>query len=78
MKYWEIMVNNMTKAGFSLGWISALDNNGRMIWIIDAHRDGKRFVARTDEKLIAFFWNLKRRFEARPSELTSWRRSEEA
>jgi hypothetical protein len=68
----------MTKAGFSLGWISALDNNRRMIWIIDAHRDGKRFVARTDEKLSAFFWNLKRRFEARLSELTSWRRSEEA
>jgi hypothetical protein len=25
------------------------------IWIVDAHRgDGKRFVARSDEKLIAF------------------------
>ena len=29
--------------------------NGRTIWIADAHRgDGKRFVARADEKLTAF------------------------
>ena len=27
--------------------------NGRMIWIADAHRDGKRFVVRADEKLTA-------------------------
>jgi hypothetical protein len=24
------------------------------VWIIDAHRDGKRFVVRADEKLTAF------------------------
>jgi len=34
---------------------TAIDSNGRMIWIADAHRDdGKRFVVRTDEKLSAF------------------------
>jgi hypothetical protein len=27
---------------------------GRTIWIVDAHRDGKRFVVRADEKLTAF------------------------
>jgi len=33
----------------------AIDSNGRTIWIADAHRaDGKRFVARADEKLTAF------------------------
>ncbi len=38
----------------SLG-VSALDSNGRTIWIADAHRDdGKRFVVRADEKLTAF------------------------
>jgi hypothetical protein len=38
----------------SLG-ISAVDSNGRTIWIADAHRDdGKRFVVRSDEKLTAF------------------------
>ena len=33
---------------------STVDSNGRTIWIVDAHRDGKRFVARADEKLTAF------------------------
>jgi len=27
---------------------------GRTIWIVDAHRDGKRFIVRADEKLSAF------------------------
>ena len=41
--------------GFELGWVSAIDSNGRTIWIVDAHRgNGKRFVARADEKLAAF------------------------
>jgi hypothetical protein len=26
----------------------------RTIWIVEAHRDGKRFVVRADEKLTAF------------------------
>jgi hypothetical protein len=34
---------------------STVDSNGRTIWIADAHRDdGKRFVARAEEKLTAF------------------------
>jgi len=37
-----------------LGWVSAVDCNGRTIWIADAHRDEKRFVMRADEKLTAF------------------------
>ena len=27
---------------------------GRTIWIVDAHRDGKRFLVRADELLTAF------------------------
>jgi hypothetical protein len=39
----------------SWGYVSAIDSNGRTIWIVDAHRgDGKRFVVRADEKLTAF------------------------
>ena len=34
--------------------MSALDSEGRTIWIIDAHFDGKRFVVCANEKLIAF------------------------
>ena len=55
MKYWEIIASNLKKAGWSLGWVSAIDREGRTIWIADAHRgDGKRFVVRADEKLTAF------------------------
>jgi hypothetical protein len=43
------------EAGWSLGWVSAFDSQGRTIWIADAHRDnGKRLVVRADEKLTAF------------------------
>jgi hypothetical protein len=35
--------------------VSAIDREGRTIWIADAHRDnGKRFVVHADEKLAAF------------------------
>jgi hypothetical protein len=55
MKYWEIIADNLSKAGWSWGCVSALDSGGRTIWIADAHRgDGKRFVVRVDEKLTAF------------------------
>jgi hypothetical protein len=57
MKYWEIIAANLKKAGWSLGWVSALDLEGRIIWIVDAHRDEKRFVVGADEKLTAFLKN---------------------
>jgi hypothetical protein len=35
--------------------VSAIDSNGRTIWIADAHRDdGNRFVVHADEKWTAF------------------------
>jgi hypothetical protein len=36
------------------GWVSAIDLEGRTIWIVDAHGYGKRFIVRADEKLTAF------------------------
>ncbi|PYL51589.1 MAG: hypothetical protein DMF32_00525, partial [Verrucomicrobia bacterium] len=42
VKYWQIILNKMTKAGFSVGWVSVLDHCGRTVWIVDAHREGKR------------------------------------
>jgi hypothetical protein len=54
MKYWEIIADNLKKAGWSWGCVSAIDSQGRTIWIADAHRGGKRFVVRADEKLTAF------------------------
>jgi len=37
-----------------LGWVSALDLEGRTIWIVDAHGYGKRFIVRADEQLTIF------------------------
>jgi hypothetical protein len=54
MKNWEIIAGNLSKAGFSVGWVSAIDDDRRTVWIVDAHRDGKRFIVRADEKLTAF------------------------
>ena len=50
--YEEIIADNLSKASWSLGWVSAIDSNGRTIWIAEAHhRDGKRFAVRAEEKL---------------------------
>jgi len=47
---WQSQENRL-----EFGLVSAIDSNGRTIWIADAHRgDGKRFVVRADEKLTAF------------------------
>jgi len=54
VKDWEIIADNLHDAGWSLGWVSALNREGRTIWIVDAHRYGKRFVVDADEMLGAF------------------------
>jgi len=38
MKYWEIIADNPSKAGWSWGCVSAVDANGRTIFVADAHR----------------------------------------
>jgi hypothetical protein len=49
MKNWEIIADNLSKAGWSLGWVSAVDSDGRTIWIADAHcGDGQRFIVHAD------------------------------
>ena len=54
MKYWELIADNLHKAGWSYGCVSAIDSNGRTIWIVDAHGYGKRFIVHADEKPTAF------------------------
>jgi hypothetical protein len=55
MKYWEMIADNLSKAGWSWGCVATADSKGQTIWIVDAHRDnGTRFVARNEEKLTAF------------------------
>jgi hypothetical protein len=54
-KYWEIIADNLSEAGWSWSCVATVDSQGRTIWIADAHRDdGKRFIVRADEKLTAF------------------------
>jgi hypothetical protein len=56
MNYWEIIADNLSKAGWSWGCVTAIDRDGRTIWIADAHRDdGKRFAVRADEKLTSVY-----------------------
>jgi hypothetical protein len=55
MKYWEIIADNLSKAGWSWGCVAAVDSDRRTIFVADAHRDdGQRFIVRADEKLTAF------------------------
>jgi hypothetical protein len=54
VKDWEIIADNLHDAGWSLGWVSALNPEGRTIWIVDAHGYEKRFIVRADEILTAF------------------------
>jgi hypothetical protein len=55
MKYWEIIADNLSKAGWSWGCVSAIDSRGRTIFVVDAHRDdNRRFIVRADERLTAF------------------------
>jgi hypothetical protein len=55
VKFWEVIADNLSKAGWSWGCVSAIDSNGQTIWIVDAHRDDeRRFVVHSDEKVTAF------------------------
>jgi len=55
VRSWEIITDNLSKAGWSWGCVSAVDSWGRTSWIADAHRDdGKRYVVHADEILTAF------------------------
>jgi hypothetical protein len=42
MKYWEIIADNLSKAGWSWGCVSAIDSNGRTIFIANAHRGQRK------------------------------------
>jgi hypothetical protein len=55
VKYWEIIADNLSKAGWSWDCVATVDSSGRTIWIADAHcDDGERFVVNADGKLTAF------------------------
>jgi len=54
MKYWEIIADTLSKAGWSWGYCSAVTHDGWR-WIVDAHRaNGRRYIFQSDELLSVF------------------------
>jgi hypothetical protein len=54
MKYWEIIADKPSGAGWTVGWASSITPDGT-VFTVDAHRsDGKRYIVSSDEKLTAF------------------------
>jgi hypothetical protein len=52
MRVYRLAVDclNLSKSGWSWGYVATVDSNGRTIFVADAHRDdGKRFSVRADE-----------------------------
>ena len=51
---WEIIADNLNKPGWNWGCVSAVDFDGRTIWIADVHREeNQRFIVVRMEKLTA-------------------------
>ena len=53
IKCWEIVADKLSAAGWSCGYRSAVTRDGWR-WIIDAHREGRRYIVHSDELLSAF------------------------
>jgi hypothetical protein len=54
-KSWEIIADNLEKAGWNCGCISSIDHEARQFWVVAVQRsDAGRFVVHADEKLTAF------------------------
>jgi hypothetical protein len=54
MKYWEIIADKLSAAGFTWGYCSAVTRNGWR-WVVDADcGDGRRYIVESDELLSAF------------------------
>src|SRR5207302_10119435 len=54
MKYWEIIADRLHAEGWSYGIAEHLTKHG-LLFCVDAHRDGKRFIVKADDLLTAFF-----------------------
>ena len=46
MKYWEIIADNLSKAGWSWGWVSTINSDGQTIFVVDAHRRRRKALHR--------------------------------
>jgi hypothetical protein len=60
-RYWETSADNLQQSRIHLERYHKHRIRGAHIVVVDAHRDGKRFVVRADEKLAAFLelaWSI--------------------
>jgi hypothetical protein len=64
MKYWEIIADHLHAAGWSYGIAKHFTKHG-LLFCVDAHRDGKRFIVKADDLLTAFLSLEKRRASAK-------------
>jgi hypothetical protein len=53
IKYWEIIADKLHVAGWSWGYCSVVIRDGWR-WIVDAHREGRRYIVQSDELVTAF------------------------
>jgi hypothetical protein len=54
MKYWRVIADKLSAAGWTWGYCSAVTRDGWR-WIVNAHRgDGRRYIVQSDELLTAF------------------------
>jgi hypothetical protein len=53
MKYWEIIADRLHAQGWSYGVAEHFTKHG-LLYCVDAHRDGKRFIVKADDLLTAF------------------------
>jgi hypothetical protein len=53
MKYWEIIADRLHAEGWSYGIAEHFTKHG-LLFCVDAHRDGKRFIVKADDLLTAF------------------------
>src|SRR5256885_10511046 len=53
MKYWEIIADRLHAEGWSYGIAEHFTKHG-LLFCVDAHRDGKRFIVKANDLLTAF------------------------
>jgi hypothetical protein len=54
MKYWEVVADKLSAAGWTWGYCSVVTRHGRR-WVVDAYQsDGKRYIVESAELLAAF------------------------
>jgi hypothetical protein len=55
VKYWEIIADNLSKAGWNCGCISSTGQDGRQFWVVAAEReDAGRFIVHAHDMPTAF------------------------